>query len=239
MLENKKVIIFDLDGTILDSVNIYNKIYAKLFKEYSHKYITPAQIQDDWDYYAHNNNAEHLFDGFLLYLDEKYSPTKHDIETLNDKYLKTKYQNLTEVVQYKKYVKEVLETLKEKGFTLVLATISSKNLLELFDNKNKNLYTQFKIYEIFDLVLTYEDVKERKPNPEVFLTAVEKLNVSKENCLIVEDSLEGVMAANTAGIDVLNIVDENMFKTQDKIDTLSTYKLNNMEEFFNIIIQNK
>ena len=90
---------------------------------------------------------------------------------------------------------------------------------------------------IFDLVITYDDVTKKKPNPEVYLKAIEKMKVSKEECLIVEDSLEGVKAANNAGIEVLNIVDENMYKKQKKIDSLSDYKMNNLEELYKLIIQ--
>ena len=89
--------------------------------------------------------------------------------------------------------------------------------------------------DVFDLIITYEDVKEKKPNPEVYLTVLEKLNVSKEDCLIIEDSLEGVKAANNARIEVLNIVDENMYKTQNTIDKLSTYKLNNLYELLKLL----
>ena len=89
--------------------------------------------------------------------------------------------------------------------------------------------------EVFDLIITYEDVKEKKPNPEVYLKVLEKLNVSKEDCLIIEDSLEGVKAANNEGIEVLNIVDENMYKTQNTIDKLSTYKLKSLYELLRLL----
>ena len=50
MLKDKKVIIFDLDGTVIDSVNMYNEIYVELIKEFTEKDVTVQEIQDDWDW---------------------------------------------------------------------------------------------------------------------------------------------------------------------------------------------
>ena len=138
-------------------------------------------------------------------------------------------------IQYKKYAKEVIFKLKEKSYTLVLATLSPKKVLEIYNNINQKLIKEFKIYDVFDLVLTYDDVKKKKPNPEVYLKVLERLNVSKEECLILEDSLEGVEAANNAGIEVLNIVDKNMYKTQSTIDRLSKYKMDNLNELLKLL----
>ena len=85
------------------------------------------------------------------------------------------------------------------------------------------------------MILTYEDVTKKKPNPEIYLKVIEKLNVSKKECLIIEDSLEGVKAANNAEIEVLNVVNENMYKTQKQIDKLSTYKMNNLGELLRLL----
>ena len=84
-------------------------------------------------------------------------------------------------------------------------------------------------------MLSHDDVKEKKPNPEVYLVAAKKIGVPKNRCLIIEDSLEGVKAANNAGIEVLNIVDKNMFDTQKQIDKISTYKMDSLKEFYELL----
>ena len=61
------------------------------------------------------------------------------------------------------------------------------------------------------------------------------INTPKNECLAIEDSLEGVKAANNAGIEVINIVDKNMFNTQKQIDELSTYKMNSLREFYEFL----
>ena len=235
ILGNKKVIIFDLDGTLIDSVNLFNEIYATLIYKLTKKIITTDQIQEDWDDLAHQDIPGDLFDNFLIYLDKKYCTKLHDIEMLRKMYRDIEYKYLSEKIEYKEYAKEVVLKLKQKGYILALATLSPKKVLEIYNTINKKLIDEFKMNDVFDLIITYEDVKEKKPNPEVYLKVLEKLNVSKEDCLIIEDSLEGVKAANNAGIEVLNIVDENMYKTQNTIDKLSTYKLNNLYELLKLL----
>ena len=235
ILGNKKVIIFDLDGTLIDSVNMFNEIYSFLIKNTTGKNILADQIQDDWDEFTHQSIPGDLFDNFLLYLDKKYSSEVHDIEFLRKMYENIEYKYLSEEIEYKKYAKDVILKLKEKGYILVLATLSPKSRIDIYNNINKKLINEFKMNDVFDLILTSEDVKNKKPNPEVYLKVLEKLNVSNEKCLIVEDSLEGVKAANNAEIEVLNIVDKNMYKTQSTIDKLSTYKMNNLKELLKLI----
>lgn len=235
IFNNKKVIIFDLDGTLIDSVNMFNEIYAVLVKEITGKVVYTDQIQEDWDDFAHQNLPGDLYDNFLIYVDKKYSSNLHDLEMLRKLYSEIEYKYISEKIEYKKYAKELVLKLKEQGYILVLATLSPKKIIDIYNNVNQNLINQFKLNDIFDLILTYDDVTKKKPNPEVYLKVLEKLNVSKKECIILEDSLEGVKAANNADIDVINVVDKNMYKTQDLIDELSTYKMNDLNEVLKLV----
>ena len=237
MLKNKEAIIFDLDGTLIDSVNILNEIYAALVKSISGKVVSADQIQDDWDEFVHVNNGKNvLSDGFLFFLNDKYNGNKEiDIKELRKKYNDMESDYIANKVEYKKYAKETIDLLKKKNYKLVLATISPRSTIDVYNYKNKKLYSKIRLYDAFDLVLSHDDVKKKKPDPEVYLTAANRIGVPKSKCLIVEDSLEGVRAANNAGIEVLNIVDKNMFNTQKQIDKISTYKMNNLQEFYELL----
>ena len=154
---------------------------------------------------------------------------------LRKMYSNIEYKYLSEKIGYKEYAKDVVLKLEKKGYILVLATLSPKSRIDIYNNINKKLINEFKMNDVFDLILTSEDVKKKKPNPEVYLKVLEKLNVSKKDCLIIEDSLEGVKVANNAEIEVLNVVDKNMIKTQSTIDKLSTYKMNSLKDFLKIL----
>lgn len=234
LLRGKEVIIFDLDGTLIDSVNMHNEIYATLVKNTAGKIIHPDQIQDDWDEFIHTNK-EDVHDGFLIFLNEKYNNGRYDLAEMKSLHKKIESDYIENRVGYKEYAKEVLELLKEKSFKLVLATISPRSILDIYNAKNKKMTSEFRLYDYFDLVLSYDDVKNRKPDPEVYLTALNKMDTQNYKCLIIEDSLEGVKAANSARIEVLNIVDKNMYNTQEQIDRLSTYKMNSLKEFYDLL----
>ena len=234
---NKSVIIFDLDGTILDSINMFNEIYSKLLKNITNKTISTEQIQDDWDDFRKNSNEEgNIVDNFLLYLDKKYSLEAHDIQDLRKKYQEISYSYQITELQYKKYAGKVLKELKRQGYTLVLATLSTKDEIDIYNDKSKKLYKEFKIYDIFNLVLTNEDVKEKKPNPEIYLEVIKRLNVSKEDCLIIEDSIQGIQAPNAAGIEVVNIEEKGSYKYQKLIDELCDYKFNSLKDLYETIL---
>ena len=83
---------------------------------------------------------------------------------------------------------------------------------------------------IFDIVLSREDVKEKKPSPEVHNKILQVLSVKPRECLIIEDSLIGVQAGVNAGIDVAVMYDKYSDSDRDEINRLSQYQFNNFRE---------
>lgn len=78
--------------------------------------------------------------------------------------------------------------------------------------------------DYFDFILTRDDVQKTKPNPEVYNKIADKLGVSKNEILIIEDSLIGVQAAKTSQIDVAVIYDKYSDNDREQITSLSTYQ---------------
>ena len=106
--------------------------------------------------------------------------------------------------------------------------------MDIYCNENDNIINKANINDYFSIVYTREDAKEIKPNPEIYLRILKELNIRKDQCSIFEDSLIGIDAANSAGIDVVAMYDKYSDMERDEIKEKATYNLNNFDE----VIQN-
>jgi beta-phosphoglucomutase-like phosphatase (HAD superfamily) len=97
--------------------------------------------------------------------------------------------------------------------------------------RNKcNLEEAFK-----DKVLTKEDVVNAKPDPEIYLKAIQMLELKPEDCIVIEDSLNGIQSAVNAGLEVISIYDRYSEACMDEIIKLSNYHVNNYLELIEIL----
>ena len=88
---------------------------------------------------------------------------------------------------------------------------------------------------VFTLIYSKDAVKNLKPDPEVHYKILEELQVKREDCIIVEDSLIGVEAANNANIDVISIYDKYSDYNREEINKSSQYRFNDFKEMLEFI----
>lgn len=207
-LKDKKYIIFDLDGTLIDSIGVWNRTDQKLIEEFGKVSKNLDDIQSERDDFLHNNQDSDIYLAYCEYLIKKYNFSIRDAQTL----LKIRWDKSSEVLKnemdFKSYVVELILMLKDLGFTLVLATMTTQVQLDIYSKKNKRMLEQMNIVEVFDLITRKEDVKNKKPNPEIYNKIMQYYNASPNECLIFEDSYTGVLAGKNAGIEVINIYDK-------------------------------
>lgn len=129
--------------------------------------------------------------------------------------------------------------LKQNGYILALATTTTNKQLDIYKKLNQNIIKKANIDEFFDLVLCAEDVKFKKPNPEVYNKILQILKVDASVCLIIEDSLIGVQAGVNANIDVAVMYDEYSNCDREEINRLSKYQFNNFDEILTKINSKK
>ena len=133
-------------------------------------------------------------------------------------------------IDYKEDVPKLLKILKDKKYTLVIASTTRKNNIEIYSNENVNLIKKANLKDYFSIIYTREDVKEIKPNPEIYLKILNILKVEKEQCLVFEDAIEGVEAANNAGIEVVAMYDKYSELARDEIKKKATYYFENYSD---------
>ena len=230
MLENKKVIIFDLDGTLIDSIGVWSSIDIELIKTIGDGFVDDIDIGKQRDEKLKEFSAtEDMYLEYCGFLGEKYnsSLTKKEIKDLRYK-IADKY--LREVIDYKPNAEKVLHYLKEKGFILVLATTTNDHTIETYINDNENIKSKAPLDEMFTLIYSKGAVKKLKPDPEIHYKILKELDVKKEECLIIEDSLIGVEAAQNSGIDFVVMYDKFSDGNRETIDKLSKINFNNFDE---------
>ena len=187
-------IIFDMDGTMVDSLPYHHEAWKIFFNE--------NKVE---------NFSEKLKDykgGGTLDLMKAVYGDRYSLKELK------KMSDEKEMI-FRRIYKGKIKPIK--GFKNFLIDIKSKNILVgLASNairKNVSMIiNELEIYDHFDSIICGDEVINGKPNPEMFNETINRLNIDKSECLIFEDSLEGILAAKNSGIKVIGITSSSSNK---------------------------
>ena len=206
-----KGIIFDMDGTMVDSLPYHHEAWKIFFNE--------NKVE---------NFSEKLKDykgGGTLDLMKAVYGDRYSLKELK------KMSDEKEIIFrriYKGNIKPI------KGFKKFLNDLKSRNILiGLASNairKNVSLIIkELEIYDDFDSIICGDEVDNGKPNPEMFNKTIDRFKINKNECLIFEDSLEGIKAAKYSNINVIGITSSSSHKTLQ--DAGSTMTISNYVDF--------
>ena len=235
MLKNKKVIIFDMDGTLIDSIGIWNAIDEELIKRIGNGTVNEVNIGKQRDTKLKEySKYEDTYLEYCSFLGKKYGSNmkKEDIKKLRYEIAENYLRN---VIDYKPYAEKVLKYLKDKSFILAIASTTNDHTIDIYKKYNRNIIDKANLEDIFSIIYSKGGVKELKPNPEIHYKILNELNVNAEECLIVEDSLIGVEVANNANIEVAVIYDKYSDCDREKINELAQYKFSDFKEMLDLI----
>jgi len=205
-MKNIKAVIFDLDGTLIDSMNVWAKIDFEYLKEFNIE--VPKDLHEEITHLTLTQTANYFKTRFNI---------KDDVETIIKRWNDMAFYHYSNTIKLKDGVIEYLDYLKSNNIKISLATSNSLTLSEAVLKNND-------IYHYFDAITVTEEVKKSKNNPDVYLLAASKLNVNPENCLVFEDVVQAVKGAKLAGMTVYAIYDEI---SKDKRDEL----INNADRY--------
>lgn len=226
MLTGKKVIIFDMDGTLIDSVGIWNQVDEELIRRIRGETAPqPEDVQLQRDEALRRfSKAESPYVEYCGFLKETYGAQESADEIHTLRY-QIAQEFLRHVVDYKQDADTLIRWLKERGYTLVIATTTKRSNMDVYRTRNARMMERAKIDDYFTLVYTREDAKEIKPNPEIYLRVMSELGVSAEECLVFEDSLIGIEAAKNAGMQSMAVYDSYSDGEREQINALADYQV--------------
>lgn len=207
MFKQKKVIIFDMDGTLIDSVGIWNTVDSKLIAQLGGEALDEISIQQRRDELL--RTFSHTQDAYLEYCDflaQTYNDALNGEEIRAMRYAIANHY-LKNVIDFKPDAHILLHYLKEQGYQLVIASTTSQNNLNIYIQENDAMRQKVDFEKTFSLILGREAVRKIKPHPEVHQHIMQTLNVTPQECLIIEDSLVGLEAAHNAGIEAIVMYD--------------------------------
>ena len=107
--------------------------------------------------------------------------------------------------------------------------------LDIYSKKNQKMLEQIDVSQVFDLIIGQEDVKNKKPDAEIYNKIMQYYGASPDECLIFEDSYTGVLASKNAGIEVVNIYDKYADLDRDKINAITDYSITNYRQFIDYL----
>lgn len=205
MIKNIKACIFDLDGTLVDSMWMWPDI--------DREYLNRFGIEYDY-------NLKNEIDGISFHETAVYFKNKFGISDSVEKICKDwedmAYDKYKYEVKEKPGCKKFLEHIRSKGIKMGIATSNNRSMVDV-------VLESLNMKDFFEVITTSDEVKRGKPAPDVYLTTANLLNVEPKNCLVFEDVVAGIMAGKSAGMKVCAIEDDFTKEVRQKKKELSDY----------------
>ncbi len=212
MIKNIKACIFDLDGTLVDSMWMWPEIDKEYLGRFGIEY---------------DDNLKNEIDGISFHETAVYFKNKFGISDSIEKICKDwedmAYDKYKYEVKEKRGCQKFLEQLKSKGIKMGIATSNNRSMVDI-------VLESLGMKNFFEVITTSDEVKKGKPAPDVYLTTAKLLNVEPKHCLVFEDVVAGIIAGKSAGMKVCAVEDDFTREVRQRKKELSDYYIDDYSE---------
>jgi uncharacterized radical SAM protein YgiQ len=214
MLDNIEAVIFDLDGSLVDSMWIWHSIDVEYLGRYGLK--CPDDLQKSIEGMSFSETAEYF---------KKTFPIPDTIEDIKAAWNQMAWDKYEKEVPLKEGIPEFLNKCRENGIKLGIATSNSRELVT-------NVISSHNLNSFFSCIMTGCDVNKGKPAPDIYLAVAKELKVSPEKCLVFEDIVAGIQAGKAAGMRVCAVEDEYSKAARAQKEALADYFIEDYRGLF-------
>jgi HAD superfamily hydrolase (TIGR01509 family) len=216
-----KAVLFDMDGVIVDTEPLHRKAYFLMFKDMGID-VTEA-MYTSYTGQSTINICKQLVSYYNL------DATPQTLVAIKRKHFKYLFEN-DNSLQLLDGVLALIKNYYNNGLTLVLASSAS------MPNINR-IFERFDLDQYFVAKLSGADLKQSKPHPEIFIKAAQASGQPKKHCMVIEDSSNGIKAANDAGIfvvgyDSAHSTDQDYSKADKVVSSFSQIHYHSVAELF-------
>lgn len=211
-----KAVLFDMDGLMFDTETLATECFIYSGKQNGID-ITPEETHKVLGF-----TKEKIYDFFEEYFKGKVDGRK----IVADHYKHMDKILFTEGPKKMYYVEELLQYLASENYKIAVASSSDLDVI-------KNNLEKTNLAKYIDVIASGEEVKNSKPAPDIFLLAANRIGISPEECIVLEDSKSGILAAEAAGMKPIMVPD--LYKPEGEFKKIPYKIIDNLSEVIPIL----
>lgn len=211
-MQNTKGAIFDLDGTLLDSMQMWMEIDIRFLKE--HGICATDDYSQTVKTLGYRKAAEYMIERYHLPL---------SVDEVVSRWGAMADEEYATRIRLKEGAEEYIRRLHKSGRKLAIATALTLSSVEFALRSNG-------IFELFESVTMLHEVSRGKGFPDIYLLAAERLSLKPDECVVYEDILEGISGAKAGGFLVCGVYDDSSMYDWPKIQSVADHAITSWHE---------
>lgn len=217
----KKAVIFDLDGTLVDSLGVWSEVDQRLARLLGAKDIDPIAIcrlrEETLARFCDDPSPYTRFCGEF----GKLLGSPLSAEEIHAKRFAISRRVLKEDVCLRAGAADLVRFFAKQGMRMCVVTTTRRANIDIYCNQNERICSEIRLNDYMEFFITVEDVEHIKPDPEGYLKALSRLDLPVQEVLAIEDSVAGLSAAKAAGLETLVVGERHSEHAKEELKSLS------------------